>query len=412
LKTFRIPFALHSCAAALAFTWLPSSASAAVNVLLTDVPDYTWYAGCFGTATGNLMGYWDRHGFPNFYTGPTGGGLAPLTSNGPNVGIRSMWASRAGFDGRPANQPGHIDDYWLFYADDISYSYESTAPDPYTTAGRQEHAPDSIGDFIGLSQKKWANLNGECDGNIDGFSFVFWNSSGEKRVNYVPRGGDGEIIPDIPSGLKAWTEYRGSKAEVFSQLTDFNPQTTPGLGFTFEDLRQEIDAGYPVLLFLQKFDQLSRSFDGFPQGNPELHGMLAYGYYVSDAGDQFVRYKTSWGSSGDLSMSRWAPTPVIPNLPLNLRGVIGYRPLPNITSIVPGPNGVHLEWQGPSSVLSNMVTRTSTPLHRYVVEKATSLNPPNFEAVSEPSTARSIDLPNCCPEKAVFFRLRIVPPEE
>ena len=143
------------------------------NVLLTDVPDYTWYAGCFGTASGNLMGYWDRHGFPNFYTGPTGDGLAPLNSNGANVGIRSMWASKAGLDGRPADQFGHIDDYWLFYRDDLSFSYESTVPDPFISAGRREHTPDCIGDFIGLSQNKWTNLNGECDGNIDAFSFVF-----------------------------------------------------------------------------------------------------------------------------------------------------------------------------------------------------------------------------------------------
>src|SRR5438552_18554802 len=83
------------------------------SVMLTEVPDYLWYAGCFGTASGNLMGYWDRHGFPNFYTGPTAGGVAPLDSRGGNYGIRSMWASKAGEDGRPADQPGHIDDYWI-----------------------------------------------------------------------------------------------------------------------------------------------------------------------------------------------------------------------------------------------------------------------------------------------------------
>ncbi len=34
------------------------------NVYLTEVPDYHWYAGCYGTCCGNLIGYWDRHGFP------------------------------------------------------------------------------------------------------------------------------------------------------------------------------------------------------------------------------------------------------------------------------------------------------------------------------------------------------------
>ena len=35
---------------------------------------------------------------------------APLDDFGAHVGIRSLWASKAGFDGRPPNQPGHIDD--------------------------------------------------------------------------------------------------------------------------------------------------------------------------------------------------------------------------------------------------------------------------------------------------------------
>src|SRR5688500_6405180 len=114
------------------------------NVYLVEVPGYSWYAGCFGTATGNLMGYWDRRGLADFYTGPTAGGVAPLDNAGSNVGIRSLWASKAGFDGRPADQPGHIDDYWTRYASDGDFSYQDTGPDPYLTAGRTEHTPDCI----------------------------------------------------------------------------------------------------------------------------------------------------------------------------------------------------------------------------------------------------------------------------
>ena len=65
------------------------------DVYLLEVPDYSWYAGCFGTATGNLMGYWDRHGLPDFYTGFAGGGLAPLRdATIDDQRIRSMWANR------------------------------------------------------------------------------------------------------------------------------------------------------------------------------------------------------------------------------------------------------------------------------------------------------------------------------
>ena len=52
---------------------------ASAHAYLTGVPDYEWHIGCFGTATGNLMGYWDRHGLPDFYTGPTGGMVATVS---------------------------------------------------------------------------------------------------------------------------------------------------------------------------------------------------------------------------------------------------------------------------------------------------------------------------------------------
>ena len=75
-----------------------TSGLAVTNRYLLEVPDYEWHLGCFGTTTGNLAGYWDRHGMPNCYTGPTSDGVAPLDSqirNG-NYGIRSLWASQAG----------------------------------------------------------------------------------------------------------------------------------------------------------------------------------------------------------------------------------------------------------------------------------------------------------------------------
>src|SRR5678816_4197122 len=102
----------------------------AVNVYLTGVPDYAWYYGCMGTASGNLMGYWDRHGFPDFYTGPSNGGLAPLSLSN-NIGVISLWASAAGWDGRPTNSPGHVDDYYV--------AFENTGADPFATPGRAEH---------------------------------------------------------------------------------------------------------------------------------------------------------------------------------------------------------------------------------------------------------------------------------
>ncbi len=95
-------------------------AQAAENVYLTGVPDYEWHQACFGTATGNLIGFWDRHGLPNFYTGPTAGGVAPLDSYGANKGIRSLWMSMAGRDERPADMMGHEDDYYVDYESTVT----------------------------------------------------------------------------------------------------------------------------------------------------------------------------------------------------------------------------------------------------------------------------------------------------
>jgi hypothetical protein len=381
----------------------PGTAMGAQHVYLTGVPDYEWWRGCFGTATGNLMGYWDRHGLPGFYTGPTAQGVAPLNSFGANEGIRSMWASRAGFDGRPATQPGHDDNYWI--------AYESTAPDPYVTAGRTEHAPECIGDFIGLNQNKFRDLNSECDGNIDAFSFVFWDASGSRRDNFEPLDGQGQPTVDIPSGMRAWAAYRGTATDVFSQLTDFNPHTPAGAGFGFEQVKAELDAGYPFLLFLQPADELSRALDGMPQANPRIHGMLAYGYYETDDGKQYVRYRTSW-ASGDNILSQWGPAPWQPELvDYIVRGVIGFRPKPQIRRLTRANDGFVIEWEGPASKLFSVLDRSTTSAHWYVVEQSATLAPADFKPVSAPLDANRFELP-AASTAAAFFRVRLLAPEE
>jgi hypothetical protein len=373
---------------------------AAEIVQITDVPDYEWYAGCFGTASGNLMGYWDRHGFPNFYTGPTNGGLAPLGNSWPDDGIKSMWVSRAGFDGRPADQPGHAEDYWQVL-DDNNYSYESTATDPYIVAGRPEHAPDSLCDFMGSSQNKWADLDGECSGNIDAFSFNFWDKKGGRRVNFTPPAQNGVPIRDIQSGWRAWTEFRGNRADVFSQLADFNPEIPAGTGFTFEDLKAEIDAGYPVMLFLQNPGEFSRSLPGMPRANPHVHGMLAYGYYVGDDGVNRILYRTSWGG-GQQILPPWGPDAL--EAGLSLRGVVGYHPLPQIKSITPEAGNLRVKWDGPSTTIDH--NGALTPVHWYVIEKSDSLDPENFSAVSDISTNLEASIPDAGDAHS-FYRVRL-----
>lgn len=382
-------------------------AEAAENLFVLDVPDYSWHTGCFGTASGNLMGFWDRNGLPDFYTGPTNGGLAPLSTIGANRGVRSLWASMAGFDGRPDDQPGHIDDYWTYFFSEFSYSYESTEPDPYVLAGRPEHAPDCLGDFIGASQNKWNSLDNECSGNIDAFSFNFWDKQGNRRVNFTPPMLLGEPVRDIQSGWREWTRWRGYESDTFSQLVETNPNVPTGSGMTFEELKAEIDAGYPVMLFLQNPDQLRRSLPGNQAANPRVHGMIAYGYVIEDNGQRAIRFRDSRGG-GDLQFATWGDS--IWEGSLGLRGVVGYRPHPKIRSIVRESGGLRLGWDGPSALLFNSITEATYPAHWYVVEKAERLGAP-FVRVTEPDPKREAVLPDCC-EGQAFFRVRVMTIDE
>lgn len=385
--------------AAIAGLLAPSGSLADIDVQLTGVPDYDWQYGCFGTASGNLMGYWDRHGFPGFYTGPTAGGVAPLRNNSTNAGIRSLWASQAGFDGRPASLPGHIEDYYS--------GYESTATDPYKLSNRAEHPPDCIGDFIGLSQKRWTTMNNECDGNIDAFSFVFWKTNGTKRVNFIPPPQGANAGRDIPSGLREWTRYRGYDADSFSQLVSFNPKCPSGQGFTFDDLRAEIDAGYPILVFLQSYSQLYRVMSGMPKANPEIHGMLIYGYEVYEGYGTNVYCRDSWG--GSEQHRNWSTISWVTGSSLSVRGVIGYHPKPKLRSVAYDGVNVTITWDGPASQLYDALTGTTTALHRYQLERARAMDPPDFQPVGPTTTDLTITLPECCAD-AAYYRVQLLPP--
>jgi len=75
--------------------------------MLSDVPTSDWTYGCSATAAGMIFGYYDRDPrdwYPNMYTGPANGGVAPLTDLGNQC---SIIATQNGFDGRTTY--GHVD---------------------------------------------------------------------------------------------------------------------------------------------------------------------------------------------------------------------------------------------------------------------------------------------------------------
>ena len=362
------------------------------NRYLLDIPAYDWQYGCFGTACGILMGYWDRNGFPNLYTGPTAGGVAPLTDAGTNAGIRSLWASEAGFDGRSATNYGHVDDYWV--------AYENEGPDPWHTRG-YEHSPDCVGDFIGLNQNRWTNMNGECNGNRDGWAFNYFDTSGARRVNFTPGPEAGLPARDVQSGLRAYAEYCGYAADSFSQLVDIWTDTPPGQGFTFQEVVREIDAGYPLIIMLQ--DHVYARPSGY---NPDVHALIVCGYRVTDAGVQQVRVRTGWDSdTNSYDLKRWANEKWYSWFGSWPRGVIGFRPRPKVSSLICSGGTFTISWAGPQARLYDVVADTVSTLHWYVVEGSSSLTGAPFEVISPAVSGLTLTLTNPA-DTVLFLRVR------
>ncbi len=156
---------------------------------LPGFPAYTWVYGCSAVSGAMIAGYYDNNGYGNLYTGPTNGGVMPLTDTywspwsddyGRNYPNNPLVASHAGVDGLVGN--GSIDDYW------VTYNVGSTPQEPWVSSGIQHNWVTAIGDFMMTSQ--WAY------GNVDG-STTFWFIGDGSRLtcDYLENGGyvDGNL---------------------------------------------------------------------------------------------------------------------------------------------------------------------------------------------------------------------------
>ena len=217
--------------------------------IIPNFPSYSWVFGCSAVSQAMISAYYDRNGFANLYTGPTNGGVAPLTdtswpiwtdSVGKDYPSNPLIASRNGTDGRTTR--GSIENYWV--------SYGSQAPDPYITNGWPEHTfAEAVGDFMYTSQSKHSNNDG---------STSFYNYDGipdkltcEDMVSYG--------YSDGTLGRKTYYESRGYQVtECYNQLTD---NKVAG-GFSLAQFKQEIDAGRPVFISLVGHSVVGYGYEG------------------------------------------------------------------------------------------------------------------------------------------------------
>ncbi len=274
--------------------------------IIADFPSYSWVFGCSAVSGAMIAGYYDRNGFPDMYTGPSEGGIMPLSDTswptwtdgaGDTYPNNPLIASHMGVDG--LGTKGSIDDYWVEYL-----SYDN---DPYITGSWAQHTwGTAIGDYMKTSQSYYHNTDGATsfyNFNID----TDWEAEKLTCSQMESYGIDNEAGT---YGRKLFYEARGyNVSECYNQNTD---NVAPG-GFSLADYQAQIDAGNPVLL------------------NLEGHSIVGFGYsetsstiYIRDTWDNDPNtiYSMVWGgsyggmelvSASIVNLSRTSSTPIAPS---------------------------------------------------------------------------------------------------
>ena len=272
--------------------------AAGVNAI-SNVPALTWCFGCSATSAAMMFGHYDNSGYPNMYTGPTNGGLFPMTNavwgsvviNGETRALCPLSATRLNLDGRIIK--GHADDYWV--------KYGSSAADPYIGNWPEHAYGECTGDYMGTNQSTLSN--------VDASTTFYYYTNGRPLYNYT---GSEPERRDGCHGMRVFVESRGYTVETnFSQyIYGYNGNTE---GFTFDDFKAEIDAGRPVLIHIVG------------------HTMLGYGY--DDAGS-IVYLHDTWDYS-DHSMTWGGSYAGSPHLGVTVIRVAGVVAAPTVITTTP-----------------------------------------------------------------------------
>ncbi len=228
-----------------------------------DAPDYAWWYGCSPTAAGMLMGYYDRNGYlGDRYDNLVPGGLAEELTFPPTPAWDALVK-------RIIASEGHVAD---FYIGGYMASGDDRVPPP------PWHSFDSLADFMGTSQDSIPNRNGET-------RFYYFGVTGAPLTAQDAEA-YGVAHLDGMYGLVEYLMYAGYGYRMaFTQVIDTQP---PPLGFSFDQYKEEIDAGRPVLIHVY-----TAGVGG--------HTMLGYGY--DDTGGATTVYVRDTWSLGPHTMN-------------------------------------------------------------------------------------------------------------
>ena len=241
--------------------------------LIRTFPSYSWVFGCSAVSGAMIAGYYDRMGYSNMYTGPTAGGIMPLTDKSwPKWTDSEPWtypsnpliASRMGTDGLTTK--GSIDDYWVMYG---SYEY-----DPFIKNWTEHTWSDAIGDYMKTSQYMYYNSDGST-------SFYLWSAADPTPLTCDDMAYYGISDFDGTFGRKQFYEARGFEVtDCYAQYTD----NIAAGGFSLAQYKAEINAGHPVFI------------------NISGHSIVGYGYGTGNT----IYIRDTWSSNpSDLLTMEW-----------------------------------------------------------------------------------------------------------
>src|SRR5271157_87491 len=309
----------------------------AASVTSLDVPAYKWSFGCSATSGAMIAAYYDRNGYPNMYTGPTNGGVAPSDSSswgtwtdgtGATYAQDPLAASRLGLDQRTIR--GSIDDYWV--------AYGSSAADPFINHWTQHSWGDAIGDFMKTSQSSYGNTDG---------STSFYYQPNAARYTCSTMAAQGISQYDGTYGRALFYQAKGyTVTDCYSQETD----NQYAGGFSFAQYKAEIDAGHPVMINLDGHTIVGVGYDA--STNPGT-------VYLHDTWD-YLTHTMTWGgtySAYNLAMESVSIVNLQPSS----------NPVPSISSLDPssvtaGGSDFNLTVKGANFLASSLVNWNGTAL--------------------------------------------------
>ncbi|MCK4887401.1 MAG: S8 family serine peptidase, partial [Planctomycetes bacterium] len=189
----------------------------------------------------------------------------------PIPGACSIIATQDDFDGRIT--PGHVDDYWI--------GYNEEGPDPWETSGVEHTWGDCTADFMGTNQWKWAFSGSKIDFNVDGSTALF-SSGATKLYDYIPSASAGSPQTALCHGMRLFAESRGyTVTENYTQHVD----TYAAGGFSFDDYKNEINNGYPVMIQVAGHSMVGI---GYNESTQEI--------IIHDTWDNY-QHRMDWGGS-------------------------------------------------------------------------------------------------------------------